>query len=80
MTTPYKPMGLAPTITRDIFRRIVALRDELDLTVLLVEQNARAALRVADHVYVLERGGVVLHGTCGEVGESEQIRRAYLGG
>ena len=72
-------MGLAPTITKEIFRHIVALRKELGVTVLLVEQNARSALRVADRGYVLETGRVVLQGSAEELLTNKDVQRAYLG-
>ena len=70
--------GLAPLIVQDIFRVIVQLRDE-GQTVLLVEQNAKAALQVADRGYVLETGQVVLQGRAHELLEDEEVKRAYLG-
>ena len=73
-------LGLSPLLVTEVMNVLRRVCTEWGLSLLLVEQNARAALKVADHVYVLERGDVVLHGTCGEVAESEQIRRAYLGG
>ena len=51
-----------------------------EVSLLLVEQNARAALKIADYVYVLERGAVVLEGACRDVIESPTIQAAYLGG
>jgi branched-chain amino acid transport system ATP-binding protein len=72
-------MGLAPTITQEIFRHIVSLRDTLDLTVLLVEQNARSALRVADRGYVLETGRIILQGPAEELLANRDVQRAYLG-
>ncbi|HVN23315.1 MAG TPA: ABC transporter ATP-binding protein [Syntrophorhabdales bacterium] len=73
-------LGLSPKLVGEMMQVLKRICSEWGLSLLLVEQNARAALKIADHVYVLERGEVVLHGTCGEVVESEQIRRAYLGG
>ena len=70
--------GLAPLVVKDIFRVIVQLRDE-GKTVLLVEQNATAALQVADRGYVFETGQVVLQGRAGELLEDEEVKRAYLG-
>lgn len=72
-------MGLAPLVVRDIFRHIVELRDRLGLTVLLVEQNARSALKIADRGYVLENGRVVLQGTAAELLANRDVQRAYLG-
>jgi branched-chain amino acid transport system ATP-binding protein len=72
-------MGLAPNITREIFRYIVELRDRFQLTVLLVEQNARSALRIADRGYVLETGRIVLQGPASELLENRDVQRAYLG-
>jgi branched-chain amino acid transport system ATP-binding protein len=71
-------MGLAPLIVRDIFRAIQRLRDE-GRTVLLVEQNARAALRIADRGYVIETGRLVLEGEAGFLLGDREVQRAYLG-
>lgn len=72
-------MGLAPLVVRDIFRHVVELRDRLGLTVLLVEQNARSALKIADRGYVLENGRVILQGTAAELMANRDVQRAYLG-
>jgi branched-chain amino acid transport system ATP-binding protein len=71
-------MGLAPKVVTDIFRTIIRLRDE-GLTILIVEQNARAALKVADRGYVLEVGRIILQGTATELLEDNDVKRAYLG-
>jgi branched-chain amino acid transport system ATP-binding protein len=73
-------LGLSPLLVTEMMGVLKRICSDWGLSLLLVEQNARAALKIADHVYVLERGEVVLHGMCSEVVESEQIRRAYLGG
>jgi branched-chain amino acid transport system ATP-binding protein len=70
--------GLAPLIVKDIFRVIVQMRNE-GKTVLLVEQNAKAALQVADRGYVFETGNVVLQGKAPDLLEDEDVKRAYLG-
>jgi branched-chain amino acid transport system ATP-binding protein len=72
-------MGLAPLVVQDIFRVIVRLREEEGTTILLVEQNARAALKVADRGYVLETGKVILEGKGSELLENKDVQRAYLG-
>ncbi|MBA4357330.1 MAG: ABC transporter ATP-binding protein [Humidesulfovibrio sp.] len=72
-------MGLAPLVTREIFRHIVGLRDRLGLTVLLVEQNARRALKIADRGYVLETGRVTLEGASRALLANRDVQRAYLG-
>ena len=71
-------LGLAPLIVQEIFRIIGDLRRN-GTTILLVEQNARAALRVADRGYVLENGRVVMSGAAEELARNEQLQRAYLG-
>ena len=71
-------MGIAPKVVKDIFERIAALRRE-GVTILLIEQNARAALRVADRGYVLETGQVVCEGTSGDLLDNREVQRAYLG-
>lgn len=71
-------MGLAPLIVADIFR-IVKEINEAGTTVLLVEQNARQALKIADYGYVLETGKVVASGAAQELLHDERIKEAYLG-
>ncbi|MCJ8502944.1 ABC transporter ATP-binding protein [Desulfatitalea alkaliphila] len=71
-------MGLAPLIVRDIFRTIEQLHAG-GTTILLVEQNARAALQVADYAYVLETGRVVLEGPARQLADDPKVKRAYLG-
>ena len=70
--------GLAPLIVRDIFEIIVRLRDEGN-TVLLVEQNAKAALGIADRGYVLETGKVIIQGPAEDLLANRDVQRAYLG-
>ena len=70
--------GLAPMAVAEVFRQIALLR-ERGTTVLLVEQNVAAALRIADRGYVLEVGQVVLEGTAAELLANRDVRRAYLG-
>jgi branched-chain amino acid transport system ATP-binding protein len=71
-------LGLAPRMSRAIFDAIPAFRDR-GLTVLLVEQNARAALQIADRAYVLETGRVVMEGLAQELLSQKEVQRAYLG-
>lgn len=71
-------MGLAPLIVQDIFRIIKEINDE-GTTVLLVEQNARQAMKIADYAYVLETGRVVKHGPAAELMNDTTIQEAYLG-
>ena len=72
-------MGLAPILVDQIFDIIKQLH-QAGTTILLVEQNARKALAVADRAYVLETGSVTLAGTGAELGSSDAVRKAYLGG
>jgi branched-chain amino acid transport system ATP-binding protein len=72
-------MGLAPTIVDNIFERIIEIRRDKQLTVLLVEQRAVEALQSCDRGYVLETGRVVLEGTHDELLANDQVRKAYLG-
>ncbi len=71
-------LGLAPLITREIFRIIADLRRQ-GVSILLVEQNARAALRVADYAYVLETGQIAMHGPAAELADDPRVIEAYLG-
>ena len=72
-------LGLAPLITKELFRVIARVREE-GQTVLLVEQNARAALKLADRAYVLETGSIILEGNAKEMLADERVQAAYLGG
>lgn len=72
-------LGLAPLLVRDIFSTICEIR-ERGTTILLVEQNARMALSVADEGYVLETGRIVLHDSAKTLLDNEQVKKAYLGG
>jgi branched-chain amino acid transport system ATP-binding protein len=72
-------MGIAPLIVREIFNVIEQL-NQSGTTVLLVEQNARAALKVAHHSYVLERGEIVLEGLAAELLDNPKVKEHYLGG
>ena len=71
-------LGLAPLVVREIFRTIDGLRST-GVTILLVEQNARAALEVADHGYVLEMGEIVLSGPAAELARDARVIDTYLG-
>ena len=71
-------LGVAPLVVKDIYKTIVNLKRS-GLTILLVEQNARAALAVADRGYVIETGQIVLQGTARQLCDSPEVQRAYLG-
>ncbi|MHB8137123.1 MAG: ABC transporter ATP-binding protein [Smithellaceae bacterium] len=72
-------MGLAPMIVQEILKVIANLSSEKKTTILLVEQNARAALKIAHRGYVLETGRLILEGTAAELLENKDVQRAYLG-
>lgn len=71
-------LGLAPLVVRDIFRTVAELRTT-GVSILLVEQNARAALELADYGYVLENGSVVLEGPAAQLREDQRVIATYLG-
>ena len=71
-------LGLAPLIVREIFRIITELRRR-GVSILLVEQNARAALQVADYAYVLENGGIKMHGDAQSLRDDPRVIESYLG-
>ena len=71
-------LGLAPLVVRDIFTTISKLRST-GVTILLVEQNARAALEVADYGYVLEMGEIALHGPASDLAQDRRVIDTYLG-
>ena len=72
-------MGLAPLIIKEIFRLIEGLQKERKLTVLLIEQNAGAALKIADRGYVIETGRIVLEEDAKSLMANQEVKRAYLG-
>ena len=72
-------LGLAPLVTREIFRIVRAINKDEGVSVLLVEQNAAMALELADHAYLLETGRVVMSGSAAELRKDDSIRRSYLG-
>ena len=71
-------MGLSPKLVKEIFRIIEKLHDE-GITVLLVEQNAKMALSIADRAYVLETGRITMEGKASDLLHDEKVRKAYLG-
>ncbi|MGI5921413.1 MAG: ABC transporter ATP-binding protein [Syntrophomonadaceae bacterium] len=71
-------LGLAPILVQEVFNIIQNIH-KLGMTILLIEQNAMAALQIADYGYVLETGKIVLEGPGPELAEKDEVRRAYLG-
>ena len=72
-------MGLAPVIVQDIFKLIKQINEE-GTTIFLVEQNANMALSISNRAYILETGEVVMSGNASELLESDDVKKAYLGG
>jgi branched-chain amino acid transport system ATP-binding protein len=72
-------LGLAPLIVEQIFQIILRLKQERNLTVLLVEQNAAMALEVADYAYVMETGRIMLQGEAATLRENPEVKEFYLG-
>lgn len=72
-------LGLAPRVVEDLMERLQAIRRDLGMTMLLVEQNAEIALEVADHAYVMETGRIVLDGPPEKLRAHEDVREFYLG-
>jgi branched-chain amino acid transport system ATP-binding protein len=71
-------MGLAPKLVAQVFTEILKMK-ELGLTVLLVEQNARSTLQIADRAYVMESGEIILEGRAADLLHNPEVKRAYLG-
>jgi branched-chain amino acid transport system ATP-binding protein len=71
--------GLAPLIVDEVYSILRRLKDDEGVSMLLVEQNAAAALALADHAYLIETGEIVMSGLAQDIGRDENIRRAYLG-
>lgn len=72
-------LGLAPVVVEDLAQRVPAIRQELGITVLLVEQNVGVALAIADYGYVLESGRIAVEGAAAELRGRREIQEAYLG-
>ena len=72
-------MGLSPLLVSEIFKIIKQINKEKGVTILLVEQNARLALSIADHGYVMENGRIVLDDTVEKLRENADVREFYLG-
>jgi branched-chain amino acid transport system ATP-binding protein len=71
-------LGLAPILTRELFKVLRQIADEQSTTMLVVEQNARLVLEFADHAHVLEAGQIALSGEASELSENDAIQRSYL--
>jgi branched-chain amino acid transport system ATP-binding protein len=72
-------LGLAPLLVQELFAFIQQINAEMELTVLIIEQNARRALEVAHHGYIMEQGHIVLEGPAAELRENPDVREFYLG-
>ena len=73
-------LGLAPIIVDEVFDIISRVNEKANIPVLLVEQNAKMALEIANRAYVLETGSIVMSGDAHELANNDQVRKAYLGG
>jgi branched-chain amino acid transport system ATP-binding protein len=71
--------GLAPLIVQEVYAILRKLNEDENVSMLLVEQNATAALSLAHHAYLIETGEIVMSGSAGKIGRDENVRRAYLG-
>jgi len=73
-------LGLAPKIVKEVFEILIRLNEENDVTILLVEQNAGAALKIASRGYVMENGKIVMEDDAKSLLQSEEVKKKYLGG
>lgn len=73
-------LGIAPILVQTIFEKLLEIRKERGLTILLVEQNAHLALETSDRAYVLETGQIILEGISSELAHDPKVKSAYLGG
>jgi len=71
-------LGLAPNLIEEMYRTIAVIH-EAGLTVMLVEQNARSALKLANYGYVMEVGNIVLQGPSSDLANDERVKKAYIG-
>jgi branched-chain amino acid transport system ATP-binding protein len=72
-------MGLAPAVMGELFKKIVEINKTQNLTILLIEQNAKLALTISGYVYIIENGTIGLHGTTAELKDDDRIAGAYFG-
>jgi branched-chain amino acid transport system ATP-binding protein len=72
-------LGIGPILVKAIFATIQEINKEFGMTILLVEQNAHLALKIAQYGYVLETGHIILDGAASDIAQNEQVRKAYLG-
>ena len=72
-------LGLAPVLSQDVLGKLTELNQVRNQTVLLIEQNARAALSIADYAYILETGQITLEGSAKDLAKDDAVRRTYLG-
>jgi branched-chain amino acid transport system ATP-binding protein len=71
-------LGLAPSIAREVYKALARIRDS-GTTILLVEQNAKLALSIADYTYIMESGRIVIEGTPEDIKKNEDVQELYLG-
>lgn len=71
--------GLAPKLALEVFETILKLKEEIGLTILLVEQNADVTLKTTDYVYIMHEGTIKAEGLPDEIKKSKEVREAYLG-
>lgn len=72
-------LGLAPKLVQQVFELVLQIKQELGVTILLVEQNVRHSCEISDRAFVMENGRIVLHGPGSEMLENDHVREAYLG-
>ena len=73
-------IGLSPILVAEVGKIIRGINRERGISILLVEQNARMALRLADRAYILENGRIALTGDCEDLIDNDEVKRCYLGG
>ena len=73
-------MGLAPLLVAEVFKKIIQINREQNMTVLLVEQNARSAMKISDYCYVMDNGRILMSGAARDLISDERVIRAYFGG
>ena len=71
--------GLAPLLVKEIFRNIEVINQELKTTILVVEQNAKIALKISDYAYIMESGKIVMEGPSKELQDNPDVKEFYMG-